>query len=134
MTGTAAGPVKHWSMKTALEQIAKCNFECEGGRIENNDAWRWLDGASKVGPEFWPGQGVFFEIAAEAAGKTLTQWVHFFIVGCHMEASSEDRYWSYDLSYDPPRPWHYGTTHFQRVRGDKLKLENPAAAQPTGAA
>jgi len=119
-------PVKHWSLRSAIEQISKCAFECEGGSIENNDAWRWLVGAAKIGPEFWPGQGVYFEIEAEAAGKKLTQWVHFYIVGTHMDAGTVDRFWTYDLSYDPPAPWHYGTMHFVRVRGDKLRLDNPA--------
>lgn len=120
-------PIKYWSMKSALSQIEACGFECEGGPLANNDAWRWLVGASKVGPEFWPGQGVYFQIEAEAAGKKLQQWVHFYIIGAHMEAGTDDRYWTYDLSYDPPRPYHYGTCHFQRIRGDKLRLDDPDA-------
>ncbi|MBA8904853.1 hypothetical protein [Aminobacter ciceronei] len=120
-------PVKHWSMATAIEQVEKCAFECEGGPLANNDAWRWLVGAAKIGPEFWPGQGVFFEITAEASGKTLKQWVHFYIVGCHMDSDTDRRYWTYDLSYDPPAPWHYGTVHVQRIRGDRLRLEKPGS-------
>ena len=30
-----------------------------------------------------------------------------------------------DLSYDPPSPWHYGTTQFKGVSGSKLRLEKP---------
>lgn len=119
-------PVKHWSMKSAIEQIQKCAFECEGGPIENNDAWRWLVSAAEKGPEFWPGQGVWFEVEAEAAGKKLTQWVYFYIVGCSMYSDSERRFWAYSLSYDPPEPWHYGMTHFVRIRGEQLHLEKPA--------
>lgn len=122
-------PVKHWSMQTAIEQISKCAFACEGGPLAMNDAWIWLVGAAEVGPEFWPGQGVWFEVVAEAAGKTLTQWVHFYIVGCHMDSDTDRRYWVYDLSYDPPAPWHYGTTHFSRIKGDRLRLEVPAKAE-----
>lgn len=120
-------PVKHWSMETAIAQIQKCAFECEGGPLENNDAWRWLVEASRQGPEFWPGQGVWFEVEATAAGKTLTQWVHFYIVGCRMDSDTERRYWTYSLSYDPPQPWHYGETHFTNIRGDRLRLEKPEA-------
>lgn len=128
-------PVKHWTMKSAIEQIQKCAFECEGGSIENNDAWIWLVNAAKVGPEFWPGQGVYFEVEAEAAGKTLTQWVHFYIVGCQMDSDTEKRFFTYNLSYDPPQPWHYGMTHFVRIRGDKLRLDKPAPQQsPQGSA
>ena len=116
---------KHWSIKTALEQVRSCDFECEGGPLSNNIAWQWLESAAKAGPEFWPGQGVWFQVEATAAGKTLTQWVHFYIVGCHMDAGNEARFWTYDLSYDPPAPWHHGTVHFTRISGDKLRLEKP---------
>ena len=116
---------KHWSIKTAIEQIEKCAFECEGGPLSNNVAWTWLKGAAEVGPEFWPGQGVWFQVDAVAAGVTLTQWVHFFIVGCSMGSDMEKRYWTYSLSYDPPQPWHGGKVHFSGIRGDKLRLEKP---------
>jgi hypothetical protein len=116
---------KHWSMKTALEQIRLCGFECEAGPLTNNVAWQWLELAAKVGPEFWPGQGVWFLIDATAAGKTLTQWVHFYVVGCQMSSDTEGRLWLYDLSYDPPAPWHYGETHFRGVSGEKLFLVKP---------
>jgi hypothetical protein len=120
---------KHWSIETALEQIRKCDFECEGGALANNVAWRWLEDAAKVGPEFWPGQGVWFRVDAEAAGKALSQWVHFYIVGCHMDSDTERRFWVYDLSYDPPGPWHYGTVHFRGVNGEKLSLVQPEQVQ-----
>jgi len=35
-------PVKPWNMQSAIEQIQKCQFKCEGGPLENNDAWRWI--------------------------------------------------------------------------------------------
>lgn len=116
---------KHWSMATALEQIKACAFECEAGPLSNNVAWQWLEGAAKVGPEFWPGQGVWFCVDAEAAGVKLTQWVHFFVVGCHMTSDTERRLWTYGLSYDPPAPWHYGEVHFRNIAASKLKLDKP---------
>ncbi len=116
---------KHWSIETALDQIRKCDFECEAGPLANNVAWQWLEAAAKVGPTFWPGQGVWYQVEAEAAGKKLTQWVHFYIVGCHMESDTERRLWTYDLSYDPPAPWHYGTVHFRGVDAKKLSLVQP---------
>lgn len=121
-------PDKHWSIETALDQIRKCDFECEGGPLANNVAWQWLEAAAKVGPEFWPGQGVWFLIDAHAAGKVLTQWVHFYIVGCSMSSDTERRLWLYDLSYDPPGPWHYGTVHFRGISGKKLSLVKPELA------
>lgn len=122
---------KHWSMKSALDQIAYCEFECEGGPLKNNVAWQWLVGAARVGPEFWPGQGVYFEVEAETAGQKLKKWVHFYIVGCHMDSNTDARYWTYDLSNDPPAPWHYGTIHFPRVRGNRLRLSIPEAISPS---
>jgi hypothetical protein len=119
---------RHWSVRTALEQISACGFECEAGPLTNNAGWQWLEGAAKVGPEFWPGQGAWFQVQATAAGKTLTEWVHFYIVGCQMSSDTERRLWLYDLSYDPPGPWHYGETHFRGVSGDKLSLVKPEPA------
>ncbi len=117
---------KHWSMETAIQQILSCDFSCEAGPLNKNIAWDWLVKASRVGPEFWPSQGVWFEVMAEAAGKKLSQWVHFYIVGCTMLSDTERRYWVYDLSYDPPAPWHYGTVHFKGIDGSKLRLEKPS--------
>lgn len=113
---------KHWSIETALKQISSCNFQCEAGPLSKNEAWDWLERAAKIGPEFWPGQGVWFEVVAEAAGVSMKQKIHFFIVGCSMKSDTERRYWVYDLSYDPPAPWHYGTVHFTDIPGSKLSL------------
>lgn len=118
-------PTKHWSLETALEQLESCEFECIAGPLAMNDAFVWLKGILNIGPEFWPGQGVWFQITAEAAGKSLTQWVHFFIVGCQMKSGTDERYWTYWLSYDPPAPYHYGEIHFSNIRGDRLRLEKP---------
>lgn len=118
-------PKKFWNLKTCAEQFAFCNYECEAGALQMNDAFIWLKQASVVGPEFLPGQGVFFEVTAQAAGQTLSKWAHFYIVGCRMESDTERRYWVYDLSNDPPRPWHYGEVSFTAIRGDKLRMEEP---------
>ncbi len=73
---------KHWSIETALEQLRKCDYECEGGPLANNVAWQWLEAAATVGPEYWPGQGVWFKATATSAtGKVLSEWEHFYIVG-----------------------------------------------------
>lgn len=120
------GASKHWPIEAALEQIRKCDFECEGGPLANNIAWQWLEAAANVGPQFWPGQGVWFEVTAETAtGKTISDWQHFYIVGCHMSSDTERRLWTYDLSQDPPGPWHYGTVHYREVAADKLFLAVP---------
>lgn len=119
---------KHWSPATALEQIDSCGFECEGGPISMNVAYQWLKGAAKVGPTFWPGQGVYYEVTAEVAGQKLSKWAHYYIVGCVMDSTTEARVWKYHLSDDPPAPWHYGTVQHQNVPADKLKLSLPVNA------
>ena len=121
----AKQPTRHWSIKEAIEQIDKCGFECEGGPLSMNDAYTWLKGAAKIGPEFWPGQGVYFEVEATAGGQRLTQWTHFYIVGCQMDSDNETRFWKYSLSCDPPAPYYYGTVHYTDVTGDRLRLVNP---------
>lgn len=116
---------KHWSIETALEQIRACEFECIAGPLANNEAWRWLEDAAKVGPAFWPGQGVWYQVSAVVQGVELKAWKHFYIVGCTMTSDTERRLWVYNLSYDPPAPWHGGTTHFTGVSADKLSLADP---------
>lgn len=123
--------IKPHSIKTAIEQIEQCDFECEAGQLAMNVGWQWLVAAAKVGPEFMPGQGVWFEIEAVAAGLTLKQWVHFYVVGCTMTSDTERRLWTYSLSYDPPAPRHYGTIHFSHVRADRLRLIKPETQEPT---
>ena len=113
---------KHWSIKTALEQIEKCNFECDGGPLSSNTAYIWLKNAAKVGPEFWPGQGVFYQVVAYAGGATLTKWVHYYVVGCRMDSGTDSRFWRYDLSNDPPGPYHYGTVQHAGVKAEDLRL------------
>ena len=92
-----------------------------------NDAFIWLKAAAKVGPEFLPGQGVYYEVVADANGVKLQQWVFFYVVGCAMDSGTEDRFWTYSLSYDPPAPYHYGKVHFSGIRADKLRLSAPTA-------
>lgn len=116
------------SIRDAVAQVEKCDFECEAGQLKANVGWMAIVDAIKAGPEYWPGQWVWFEVTAEAAGKKLTQWVQFKIVGLHNESSSESDYWVYDLSYDPPSAYHYGTVHFTRISGDRLRLERPESA------
>ena len=117
---------KHWSIETALEQLRKCDYECEGGPLANNVAWQWLEAAATVGPEYWPGQGVWFKATATSAtGKVLSEWEHFYIVGCQMSSDNERRFWLYDLSQDPPGPWNYGTVQIKGAKGRDLSLVNP---------
>jgi len=118
-------PLQHWSIATALQQIDACGFSCEAGHLSNADAYVWLKAAAEVGPKFWPGQGVWYEVSASAGGVSLSKWSHYYIVGVHMGSDTERRTWSYWLSNDPPAPWHYGEVNFTRVPEDKLRLEAP---------
>jgi hypothetical protein len=35
-------PEGDWMPDTVIAQIEKCGFECQGGPLENNVAWRWM--------------------------------------------------------------------------------------------
>ena len=118
-------PVKLWTAAEAIKSLNSCEFECIAGPLKNNTAWQFLEKQAEVGPKFYPGQGVWFEVIGELSGIKLSKWVHFFVVGVFMAADSERRTWSYDLSYDPPAPYHYGTVHFPKMAEGKLFLERP---------
>jgi hypothetical protein len=117
---------KHWSIATAIEQIDKCDFECEAGPLSLNQGYIWLKAAAKVGPQFWPGQGVWYKITGEISGFQMERWAHLYIVGCAMSSDTEQRLWTYSLSSDPPAPWHYGTVAFTGVTETALSLVDPA--------
>ncbi len=123
-----------WLLGDAVEQLRKCDYECEGGPLKNNAAFQWLSSYASMDscPKFMPGQGVWFLVEATAGGSKLTQWVGYYIVGMRMASDCDRRYWEYDLSYDPPGPYHYGETHFHHVHQDKLRLTKPdPASAPT---
>ncbi len=119
-------PTKHWNHSTAFQQLESCAYTCEGGALENNAAYVWLKNAAAVGPEFWPGQGVWYEVEATVSGVKLNKWAHFYIIGCDMASDTERRFWTFTLSNDPPAPYHYGEVSFRNVPGNKLRLANPA--------
>ena len=126
MTDTAHQ--KHWDRDTALQEIAKCEFECQGGPLEGNQAFVWLKKALEIGPKFLPGQGVLAKVTAEVAGKKLQQEVHFYVVGVTMDSDQDSRFWKYNLSYDPPGPWHYGTVHLSNVSESSIRIPTELAS------
>ncbi len=117
-----------WDMRTALARIAACEFECEGGPLANNAAWAWLSRALSDGPRYGMGQVVDYEVAAEVSGVRVASVLPFTVVGIHMGSSTDKLTWSYDLSNDPPSPYHYGKVTFQHVDEDALAL--PKAGAP----
>lgn len=125
MSITAFGNTGRWTLDDALAQIEKCGFECEGGPIENNVAFRWLRNVQRVAPKFLPGQQVFFEVSAEAGGVKMSQWSPFYVVGVIMDSDTEKRFYKYHLSNDPPAPWHYGSVQFSYVSEDSIRLCPP---------
>lgn len=113
---------KHWDRDSALEQIARCEFACEGGPLKNNVAWTWLRKALEIGPKYLPGQGVYFKVGADVAGVRLERWVHYYVVGVSMSSDTERRLWTYALSNDPPSAYHYGTVHHRGVAERDMRL------------
>jgi len=118
-------PIKLWTAAEAIKSLSECEYECVAGPLKNNTAFQFLTKQAEIGPRYYPGQGVWFEVAVEMSGIKLSKWVHFFVVGCFMSADSERRTWNYDISYDPPAPYHYGTVHFAKVSESKLFLSRP---------
>lgn len=111
------------SIKEAVDQIDSCSFECEGGPLEKNVAWEWIKAALKVGPEYWPGQQVYYQEEAKTpTGEVLKAWKAFYIVGMYLDSSATERFWLYSLSDDPPQPYHYGKTKYRSVKASDLRL------------
>lgn len=125
MNTQTAAAAQAWTVKSAVEQIESCAYECEAGPLANNIAWRFIKAALAIGPEFWPGQKVYYEISAKVDGVTLSKWVPYWIVGTRMEGTTEARIWTYVLSNDPPGPWHYGEAQHVGIHGDKLRIASP---------
>jgi len=114
---------KLWDFHTAIEQVASCDFECEGGPLANNVAWRWLQ---KSWPKYLVGQTVEFEVEGELGGQKLKRWQKYTVVGCSLSADCERQTFIYSLSNDPPQPWHYGSgPQFRDVAERKLRLPVP---------
>jgi len=107
--------------KAAIEQIEKCDFQCEGGPLANNVGWRWLKERMDRGPLYCLGQWVHHQVEGEVSGVKIAQTVKLCIVGIHMSSSSERRTWTYSLSTDPPDTYHYGSgVQFPGVAEEKL--------------
>lgn len=106
---------------SAIAQIERCNFECEGGPLANNTAYRWLKEKLQSGPKFHLGQWVFLEVEAEVSGVKISNTVKLCVVGISMSSDTERLTWNYALSNDPPAPWHYGSgVQFRGVDERKL--------------
>jgi len=120
------------STKSALDQIDKCGFECEGGPLANNVGYRWIKQHLADGPLYCLGQWVLYEIQGEVAGVKIAQTVKLCIVCIRMSSSSERLTWTYDLSTDPPAVYHYGSgVQFSGVAEAQVSPV-PAKRSPSG--
>lgn len=117
-----------WDNYSAIDQITKCQFECEGGPLANNVAWRWLKERTDDGPRYAMGQVVEMDVGGVVGGVHISQVCRFTIVGIRMSSDDRRRTYSYALSDDPPFPWHYGKTNFPDVDEKVLRLPTPEAA------
>jgi hypothetical protein len=121
---------KHWCRDSALAQIESCRFECEAGPLGNNEAWAWLAKALRIGPRFLPGQGVYVRVGAMVHGTTVSGWGHYYVVGVRMDSGPMSRFWVYDLSNDPPAPYHFGKVSMSGVKESKLHLQTETHVDP----
>lgn len=112
-----------YTVASALAQIEKCDFECEGGPLANNTGWRWLKSHFEKGPKFSLGDWVWFDVTAEvAAGVRISQPVKLCVVAVYMGSDTAGLVWSYALSADPPGAYHYGSgVQFPSVPEAKLR-------------
>lgn len=58
---------------------------------------------------------VFFTVVAKNGDFILERDEEFTIVGIMRSSSTEDVIYKYDLSQDPPLPYHNGKIHFQNI-------------------
>ena len=118
--------VIQYDAKSAIAQIEKCDFECEGGPLSNNVAYAYLKERLLAGPQFLPGQWVFYEVKAEVSKITLSKWTKLCVVGVAMSSDTERQTWTYALSAEPPLPWSYGSgVQFNGVKERELRAEAP---------
>jgi hypothetical protein len=118
-----------YDARSVIEQIEKCNFECEGGPLANNTAYAYLKAHLSAGPKFLPGQWVFYEVKAEVAGIALQKWAKLCVVGVTMSSDTKRQTWTYALTADPPQAYHYGAgVQFNGVEEADLKAEAPQEA------
>lgn len=123
------------STKAAIEQIEKCDFECEGGPLANNVGWRWLKGQMSGGPLYCLGQWVTYQIEAEVSGVKIAQDVKLCVVAIHMSSDTDRRTWKYSLSKDPPHAYYSGSgVQFSSVAEAKLTPVAPALPTKDGEA
>jgi hypothetical protein len=113
-----------YTYKTAIEQLKKCAFECEGGPLENNTAFQFL--STGPIPEYLVGQAVYVQFEYESAvlKKTTKQWERMTIVGCLRESSDTEVYYDYFVSNDPCQPYYSGG-HVIKVKAKNICLEKP---------
>lgn len=120
--------IGNWAVKTAIEQIEKCAFECQGGPLGNNDAWRWLKATLEAGPTMLPGQSVWYKVKAEALGVTMSKWTRFYVLSVRASSSSERREWEYDLITQLPEAYFTGGHVVRNAKLCDIKLSNPESA------
>jgi hypothetical protein len=117
---------KPYTVASALAQIEKCDFECEGGPLTHNTGYLWLKAHLEKGPKFSLGEWVIYQVEAETAGVKISQPVKFCVVSISMGSDSDRRTWSYSLSTDPPQPYHHGSgVQFIGVSEKALQAKEP---------
>ena len=117
-----------WTIETAIQQIEKCSFECEGGPLAHNDAWRWLKTYLGSGPALLLGQPVWYEVSAEALGVKMTQWVQFYVAAIRASSDSERRTWEYDITTQMPSAYYAGGHVVKNVAMKNIRFSDPTKA------
>lgn len=72
---------KDWTIKTAMEQLESCPYECEAGNLQNNDAYHFLQNMAKYSPKFYIGQHVQHFVNVETSLGNGGDWFDCVVVG-----------------------------------------------------
>jgi hypothetical protein len=78
-------------------------------------------------PTFALGDTVIHRVEADVGGVKIAQDVALVVVGLRLTSSSERHTFAYDLSTDPPQPYHYGSgVQFTAIPEEKLAPKGDA--------
>lgn len=98
------------TVQNAIKQIEACDFQCEGGSLENNVAWRHLRNLLMDGPAYLLGQDVVHAVTlkSEKGGYEVTNTYPFKIAAITVDSTSERRVWKYTIAAQLPDAYYGG--------------------------
>lgn len=96
------GKFKHDNLKTSLEQMESCGFECEAGPLENNTGFSFIKEAAKTSPDYYIGQRVLYLMKTQSPIGVREEWIDAVITGARMTMGEYDYTFVYGLVHKLP--------------------------------